>query len=120
VEEVNLTVTEASDRISPLLASLAAEDASDREEASETVVDWLSTITRGEASRLATGLTSAVISERSSIAREAELNALAELASHGLLTRDDVLPIAELGRPAPGVTGREHLVYLDEEFSLWP
>lgn len=109
-----------SNRIETLLADLKGGGPEEREEASETIVDWLSTITPAEASQLAAALTAAVISEKILSAKEAELNALGELASQGLLAREDVLPLTVLGRPAPGATGRDHLEYLDEEFRLWP
>lgn len=107
-------------RIEPILIGLAADRPEEREETSETIVDQLSTLTPMEASQLATALVTAVAAETDSTTKEAELNALGGLTGHGLLSRDDVLPLAALGRPKPGATGREHLEYLDEEFGLWP
>lgn len=108
------------DRIEPLLTDLAEGAADKREEASETIVDWMSTITPDEASRLGRALAVAAVDEKATTAKEAELNALSELTSYGLLTRDDVLPLSAMPRPVPGVTGREHLDYLNDEFGLWP
>lgn len=119
-EGVNGKVPNISSRIAPILTGLAAIGPEEREEASETIVDWLSTLASSEASQLSAALVMAAIAETDSTAKEAELNALGELAGHGLLSRDDALPLAILGRPKPGAIGREHLEYLDEEFGLWP
>ncbi|MEY9888429.1 hypothetical protein ABIA31_002069 [Catenulispora sp. MAP5-51] len=119
LEEVIENVSNPVSRIEPILTGLAASGPEEREEASETIVDWLSTLTSSEASQVGAALVTVVLAETDSTAKEAELNALGELAGHGLLTRDDVLPLATLGRPTPGVTGREHLDYLNEEFELW-
>lgn len=119
LEEVSETMSNTSSRIEPLLTDLSQGGPEEREEASETIVDWLSTITADEGSQLATALVAAAVTEKTTAAKEAELNALGELASHGLITREVVLPLAALGRPMPGATGREHLDFLDEEFGLW-
>lgn len=83
--------------------------ASGCEEASETLVDRSSVLTSSEASRLGAALATVVITDTDSTAKETELTALGELAGPGPLTRDGVFPLAMLGRPTPGVTGREHL-----------
>lgn len=120
LKEVSNIMSNTSRRIGPLLADLNQGGPEEQEEASETIVDWLSTITADEASQIAEALVAAVVNEKTSAAMEAELNALGELASRGLLTRETVLPLAALGRPMPGATGHEHLEFLDEEFGLWP
>jgi hypothetical protein len=120
LEEVGNTMPNTSSRIEPLLTDMNQGGPDEREEASETIIDWLTTITAEEASQLAAALVAAAVNEKTLAAKEAELNALGELASHGLLTREAVLPLAALGRPMPGTTGREHLEFLDEKFELWP
>jgi len=112
-------MSNTSSRIEPLLTDLNEGGPEEREEASETIVDWLTTITAEEASELAAALVAAAVNEKTLAAKEAELNALGELAGHGLLTREALLPLAALERPMPGATGREHLELLDEEFGLW-
>jgi hypothetical protein len=104
------------DRLIGLARSLASVDAAVREDGCGRVTDWISSFSRFEA-RLVGMLLAALASVEANLsARESELHALCELADTDALDSEIVAPVRLLDRDLLGVSEREYVTYLTDEY----
>ncbi|MET9916080.1 hypothetical protein ABZZ04_03225 [Streptomyces sp. NPDC006435] len=87
-----------------------------REEASETICDWLNSFDRREVRLLSALLSSLVVLESESDCRESELNALGGLTETGFVEAEDLAPLKQIRRDALERAEVDHFDYLAEEY----
>lgn len=95
-----------------LMSDLVSDSADEREAAAETVSDWADspgTYSDFEARMLVRTLALAAAAEDSTIAREAELNALTNLFSSKSMSAVDVTPVLNMSTADLGPSELEHI-----------
>lgn len=81
------------ERLATLTRGLTSDDPREREDACETITDWLNSFDYSEATVLAITLSSSVNTETDMICRESQLHALVELSDTGLIHANDLSPL---------------------------
>ncbi|MFF9080170.1 TetR/AcrR family transcriptional regulator [Streptomyces rubiginosohelvolus] len=99
-----------------LTRNLTSESAKAREQACETICDWVRSFDRREVRTLTSLLASAAVLEQDATCLESELNALGELSVTGFVEAEDIAALRRLPRESVRVADVEHLDYLIEEF----
>ncbi|MDK0521262.1 hypothetical protein [Streptomyces sp. ML-6] len=99
-----------------VVRGLASSDLDVREEASETVCDWLKSFDRREVRLLSALLSSLVVLETEPDCRESELNALGGLTETGFVEAEDLAPLRQIRRDALDRATVDHFDYLAEEY----
>ncbi|MET9290698.1 hypothetical protein [Streptomyces sp. NPDC003077] len=100
------------ERMAGLVEGLASVAARDREEACETVTDWLRSFSASEVSLLTVLLASRIVVERDRDCRESEFHALCELLDSGLVDPADLSALSQFDSSSLWSDEREYYEYL--------
>ncbi|MFE7614753.1 hypothetical protein [Streptomyces sp. NPDC057496] len=110
-------MTVGDENLVSIVRGLISRNPDDREEASETVCDWLNSFDRREVKMISALLSSLVVLETESDCRESELHALSELTETGFIEAGDLAPLWQIRRDTLRGSEVEHFDYLAGEYS---
>ena len=101
-----------SEQIRKLLEKLVAASPAARDTAADAVTDWVRSYDLREAAIISKLLIWLASAETDDSAKEAQLNALAELATHNLVPSDVLAEVGRLSRAELRGSSIEHFDYL--------